>query len=154
MKKFENAQNTKGFTLIELMIVVAIIGILAAVAVPAYSDYTVRTRVSEVILAASVCRANVTEYVQTEGVFPTTNVQSGCSDADNLGTAVASQFVASVIVGAGGVITALAVTDDSLGDASGLTITLTPLPIANGSIPGWVCDGSMPNQFKPANCRG
>ena len=144
--------NSKGFTLIELMIVVAIIGVLAAVALPAYSDYTVRARVSEIILAASGCRTNVTEYVQTEGVFPADNGDAGCGGSLD-GTAQATQYVASVTVAAG-VVTATAATDaQQLKGASGLTITMTPDAIADGNIPGWTCGGTIPVQFKPASCR-
>ena len=70
----------KGFTLIELMIVVAIIGILAAIAIPAYQDYTIRSKVTECINAAGVCKTSIAEYYQTKGEFPTTIVQAGCSD--------------------------------------------------------------------------
>src|SRR5258708_19721189 len=68
-----------GFTLIELMIVVAIIGILAAVALPAYQDYTVRAKMSEVILAASACRTSITEVYQTGGTPPAAN-DWGCEN--------------------------------------------------------------------------
>jgi type IV pilus assembly protein PilA len=71
----------QGFTLIELMIVVAIIGILAAIAIPAYQDYTVRSKVTELINAAGVCKTSVAEYYQTKGVMPTDVVAAGCSDS-------------------------------------------------------------------------
>src|SRR5260221_8364594 len=78
----------KGFTLIELMIVVAIIGILAAVALPAYQDYTVRAKMSEVILAASACRTSITEVYQTGGTPPAAN-DWGCENV----TGGSSQYV-------------------------------------------------------------
>jgi type IV pilus assembly protein PilA len=69
----------QGFTLIELMIVVAIIGILAAIAIPAYQDYTIRAKVTELINAAGVCKTSVAEYYQTKGTMPSDVTTSGCS---------------------------------------------------------------------------
>jgi len=80
----------QGFTLIELMIVVAIIGILAAVALPAYQDYTIRAKLSEVMLAADACKGNVSEFIQTNGSFP--------ASADAAGCAASSKYVAGVDV--------------------------------------------------------
>jgi len=137
-------KNAKGFTLIELMIVVAIIGVLAAVALPAYSDYTQRARVSEIILAASSCRTDITEYVQTNNVLP------GNNDANCSGS---SLFVTSVEWNNGSVV-ATASNDAQL-DSSirGETITLEPGAVAAGNIPSWTCSGSIPTEFRPGSCR-
>ena len=70
----------QGFTLIELMIVVAIVGILAAIALPAYQDYTVRARVSEALAAAGACKTQVAEFMAARGALPATLAESGCSD--------------------------------------------------------------------------
>src|SRR6266478_7613863 len=112
----------KGFTLIELMIVVAIVGILAAIALPAYQDYTIRARVSEAAAAAGACKTAVAEFVASNGgTLPSTTTQAGCS-----GTTAATQFVASTNVTTAGVITVTLSADSKLGGATGGTLTLTP----------------------------
>ena len=131
----------KGFTLIELMIVVAIIGILAAIALPAYSDYTKRAKVTEVILAASSARTAIAETVSANGLsaMPSTaSVQTS-----------ASKYVTSVTY-ASGVITATA---QATGDANidGKTITLTGLADANSQV-SWVCSGTIDAKFRPSTC--
>src|SRR5881392_2568311 len=99
----------QGFTLIELMIVVAIVGILAAIALPAYQDYTIRARVSEAAAAAGACKTAVAEYFASKAALPTDAATARCSD-----TAAATQYVTSTTVATGGVITVLLSNDTKL----------------------------------------
>ncbi|MDR3454482.1 MAG: pilin [Rhodoferax sp.] len=152
----------KGFTLIELMIVVAIIGILAAVALPAYQDYTVRAKMSEVILAADTCKTAITEASQTGlNTAPTTN-SFGCES-----TSAVSQYVASVTTDANGVITVTAQGIKAT-DPNGKTVTLTPYSEPTltttsvtadftagtaKSVAGWKCTGTVSQKYLPSSCR-
>mgnify|MGYP003155072177 CR=1 FL=1 len=153
------AQMQKGFTLIELMIVVAIIGILAAIALPAYQDYTNRAKVSELILAASACRTTITEVVQSAtGSLPDPG-SWGCES-----NSATSQYVASIETQAGGVIRVTA--QNITGDINGRFLTLIPsgnatgavsVPVAGGTVARWVCGGdgtTIPVNFLPGSCRG
>ncbi len=134
----------QGFTLIELMIVIAIVGILAAIALPAYQDYTIRARVSEAVASAGACKTQVTEYYDTKGNMPT-GAQAGCTDADS------TYALAPVI--AAGVITMTTSADTALGAAASKTFTLSP-NVASTNITGWTCAvGTIAAKYVPASCR-
>ena len=149
----------QGFTLIELMIVVAIIGILAAVALPAYQDYTIRAKMSEVILAASSCRTTITETWQSGGTTPGAG-NWGCEG-------VTSKYVGNITTSNDGKVT---VTVQNLGAVTGV-VTMVPMGApgnvvltagdmsAGTAIFAWRCgstaDGtSISNRYLPATCRG
>ncbi|WP_277422519.1 pilin [Melaminivora alkalimesophila] len=136
----------KGFTLIELMIVVAIIGILAAVALPAYQDYTKRSRVTEGLALASGAKTAVTEYYSSQGAWPTDNATAGLAAANT----IKGDSVDSVTVGANGVIT---VAMNSTKVASG-SIVLTPTASASGGSVEWKCTTTLNAKYVPATCRG
>ncbi|TDQ40245.1 pilin [Thiopseudomonas denitrificans] len=152
----------KGFTLIELMIVVAIIGILAAIALPAYQDYTTRAKVSEILLSMSQCRTSVTEVYQSGASLPTQNHDNwGCT----VGASAATQYVQNLNVLATGIITATSATAGVGNGADNMVISMAPLNDAGNvatrgqNINRWRCglaaDGTtMPVKFLPASCRG
>ena len=134
-------QAQKGFTLIELMIVVAIIGILAAVALPAYQDYTVRAKVTEVVLAASSAKTAVAEWAQTKGALP--------AAADFTPSYTETAKVASVTWN-GTAITAAAKAAEIPG---GGNIVLTPSAVlADGKVE-WTCTGTIEAKYLPASCK-
>ena len=151
-------QVQKGFTLIELMIVVAIIGILAAVALPAYQDYTKRAKMSEVIGYAAAAKTAVTETFQSTGTLPADNAAAG---VDATPANITSDYVESVTITNGVIAVAVQGTNDT--DLDGATVTFSPVEagsttaVTNGyaGAIGWDCSVSDAGvaKFFPANCR-
>jgi type IV pilus assembly protein PilA len=150
MKKIQ-----QGFTLIELMIVVAIIGILAAIAIPAYQDYIVRSKVTELINAAGVCKTSVAEFYQSRAAMPTSTAEAGCSAQGSANSAAP-------------VVTATAIKVDAAGTLAtqlGATKTFAYAPGCPGlgacdgskAIEAWLCNAAAGTdilpKYLPATCR-
>ena len=136
----------KGFTLIELMIVVAIIGILAAIALPAYQDYTARAQMSEAMVLADGQKGAVTEFFADRGVMPANNASAGISAASD----ISGKYVASVNI-ASGVITSTIRADNVAAGIAGTDLVLTPRA-TSGSM-HWTCTSSASAKYIPAACR-
>ena len=142
----------KGFTLIELMIVVAIIGILAAIAIPAYNDFTIRSKVTEVVNMLGVCKTSVGEFYQSRGAMPADQKEAGCSSTDSLlakAPTVANGTIQSEAIGS--LATQLGA------NASGLVLTYTPMlsGAAGSAIKAWDCNTgtTILPKYLPAVCR-
>ncbi len=153
-------KQQNGFTLIELMIVVAIVGILAAVALPAYQDYTVRAKVAEVMLAASTCKTLVTEASQSGFASSSSGTIFGCDAAS-----APSRYVASISTAPDGVITVIS---QNLGASVAGNVTMTPfsdpalttqslvadfISTSAKKIAGWKCSGTINPKFLPLTCK-
>lgn len=156
-------ESKNGFTLIELMIVVAIIGILAAVALPAYQDYTARSKISEVNLQIGACKNVVSEFMQTNQRFPADADAAGCDD-----TITTKYMAAGLTVAGAGIVTSGAIQSTGTG-ADGETLALQPtsdkartkavtIDAAGVMTPimGWSCGTTATGpdlRFMPASCR-
>jgi type IV pilus assembly protein PilA len=159
----------KGFTLIELMIVVAIIGILAAIAIPAYQDYVIRSQVSEGLTLASSVKASVAEYFADRGQWPATNADLGITSAPS------GKYVSSVTVEDGTITITYGNDANSAIAGANNTMSLKPLVSTNLDVV-WQCGDNAPTstsvgeysgggsgavptslvlgKYRPSNCRG
>lgn len=138
-----------GFTLIELMIVVAIIAILAAIAIPAYQDYTIRGQITECTRLIAGARAAVVDLLNDRGAFPVNNTEAGIAPPNS----ITGTYVSQVEINNGEVTCSFSSSAPQQANAAINGATMTWTPIDNSGSVSWTCSSSAPDRYLPTICR-